>query len=375
MKKNQKLLILAPHYNVFIKELTEELSRNFSEINVIILRFNPVIDIFNKKLYLFKSIRDSCSTSKDNISIHILEISSFLPFSIRKINKFISKNNIPFDFVLSHFLIPYGYLGNKVARSFNNDSIVIGHGFDVYDFPFRNFFFYILIKIILNQADKVITVSKSNFEKIKELGFAEKTIIIPNGFNPNIFRKLDKLEIRKKLNLPPKKKIIITVGNLVPVKNQEVLIKSMSSLLKKEKNVVLYIIGDGILKEDLQKSIDKKGLNNYVKLVGKKPHEEIALWMNAADLFVLSSRAESFGVVNIEALACGKPVVTTINGGSEEIISSEECGFLVGDPDDYEKFAEMIDKALKKKWNPEIIIKYSEKYTWSRVIKKFDKLF
>ena len=91
--------------------------------------------------------------------------------------------------------------------------------------------------------------------------------------------------------------------------------------------------------------------------------------MNACDLFVLPSLSESFGVVQVEAMACGKPVVATRNGGSEEVITSDDYGLLVepGDPDD---LAEKILVGLDREWDREVILAYAERYTWENVAKE-----
>jgi glycosyltransferase involved in cell wall biosynthesis len=110
-------------------------------------------------------------------------------------------------------------------------------------------------------------------------------------------------------------------------------------------------------------------LKDYIELVGGKPHDEIPIWMNACDLFVLPSLRESFGVVQIEAMACGKPVVATYNGGSEEIITSEDYGFLC-EPANPKALAEKILTALDKEWDREKILEYAERFTWDNIVKE-----
>lgn len=96
--------------------------------------------------------------------------------------------------------------------------------------------------------------------------------------------------------------------------------------------------------------------------------------MNACDVFVLPSLRESFGVVQIEAMACGKPVVATRNGGSEEIITSEDYGLLC-EPASPEELAEKISIALDKEWGSEKIRGYAERFRWKNIAKEIIKVY
>ncbi|MBE9593771.1 MAG: glycosyltransferase, partial [Proteobacteria bacterium] len=92
------------------------------------------------------------------------------------------------------------------------------------------------------------------------------------------------------------------------------------------------------------------------------------------DVFVLPSLRESFGVVQIEAMACGKPIVATRNGGSEEIITSEDYGLLCG-PANPEELAEKILIALDKEWDGEKIRGYAERFRWENIVKEIVKVY
>lgn len=148
----------------------------------------------------------------------------------------------------------------------------------------------------------------------------------------------------------------------------------MKIIIKQRNDILCFIGGDGPLKKKLQKQIRKLNLQEHVKLLGPIPDDKLALWMNAADLFVLPSLSESFGVVQIEAMACGKPVVTTRNGGSEEIITSEDYGLLC-EPANPQDLAEKILTALNKEWNREKIRKYAEQFDWKNIAKQIFKVY
>jgi glycosyltransferase involved in cell wall biosynthesis len=96
--------------------------------------------------------------------------------------------------------------------------------------------------------------------------------------------------------------------------------------------------------------------------------------MNACDVFVLPSLRESFGVVQIEAMGCGKPVVSTYNGGSEEIIASEEYGLLC-EPGNSNQLAANILSALNTPWDAKRIKEYSTRFTWNAVSKEIMKAY
>ena len=133
-----------------------------------------------------------------------------------------------------------------------------------------------------------------------------------------------------------------------------------------KKDVIFIIIGDGPLRPDLERQIHSLGLEDYVKLVGGKPHGDIPFWMNACDLFVLSSLNEGNPTVMFEALGCGKPFVGTKVGGVPGIITSDEYGQLV-EPADPEDLAEKILMALDLRWNYQKIFRYASQYTWENI--------
>lgn len=231
---------------------------------------------------------------------------------------------------------------------------------------------YILRSVIKN-SEKFIVVSVNQKDTIeKALGtFDNKIIVIPNGYDPSRLVSISKNEARKKLSLNLEDKILVNVAWLLERKGHRFLIEAMNKIVNEYnvKNVKCYIIGKGPLKEDLQKLITAKRLNKNVVLLGFVPDKELTLWMNAADLFVLSSLNEGNPTVMFEALGVGLPFVGTKVGGVPEIITSEEYGLLV-EPRDAEDLAEKILIALKKEWNWEKIRKYAEQFTWEKIAEK-----
>jgi len=230
-----------------------------------------------------------------------------------------------------------------------------------------------ILSFVLRSSDVFIVVSSRQKSAILKVvkKYDEKIIVVPNGYNPGRLPGIPKDETRKMLGLDPNDRVLLNVALLLEKKGQRYLIDAMDIIANKHnrRDVRCFIIGEGPLKEKLQEQINRLGLQNHVKLLGYVPDDQLALWMNAADLFVLPSLSESFGIVQIEAMAVGTPVVATYNGGSEEIIISEDYGLLCP-PADPECLAEKILIALEKEWDREKIRKYAEQFKWENIAKK-----
>lgn len=226
----------------------------------------------------------------------------------------------------------------------------------------------ILFGFVLKNTDYLILVSNNQRRIVTNLfpQFSEKIIVIPNGYDSNLFYNQNMNSCRNILGLPLDKKIIINISNLIEFKGHKYLIEAMTKISKNRDDVLCYIIGKGNLENEIRYLINKFELDSSVNLLGWIPDEELAIWINASDLFVFPSLAESFGMVQIEAMACGKPVISTYNGGSEDIIISNEFGLLC-EPSNSEKLAELITVGLNTQWNSKKIIEYNRRFTWNNV--------
>jgi len=127
--------------------------------------------------------------------------------------------------------------------------------------------------------------------------------------------------------------------------------------------------GQGRREGSLQGQIDRLHLGEKVKLLGSLPGDQLTLWMNACNFFVLPSLNEGNPTVMFEALGCGKPFVGTKVGGVPEVIASDDYGLLV-EPADPEDLAEKILVALDREWDREAILLYAERFTWENIAKK-----
>ena len=377
--KDKNLLVICNHHSTFVEAQTDVLSRDFSKINLL-ARQNLIAKIFNLRAYSNVIDLNDIPRNVNVIPTPILYLPTYSQYKklgnkhFKTAEKAIKKNNIKFDLIHSHFVWSAGYVGAKLKEKYNVPFVVTAHGYDIYDLPFRDNEWRKKIEYVFNATDYVITVSNSNLECIKKLNVKTPVKVIPNGFRSDLFYLRELKECRKLLNLPLNKKIILTVGDLGEVKGHKYLIGAMREVIKFRKDVLCIIVGSGKLKGKLKKQIKKTGLENYIMLAGGKPHNEIPIWMNACDVFVLPSLRESFGIVQIEAMACGKPVVATYNGGSEEIITSDDYGLLC-EPANPKDLAEKILIALDKGWDREKIRKYAERFRWENIAKEILEVY
>jgi glycosyltransferase involved in cell wall biosynthesis len=115
----------------------------------------------------------------------------------------------------------------------------------------------------------------------------------------------------------------VTTGNLLPVKGFDNLIMAFGKLNLPSDSWTLNIIGGGKERDNLQKLIDSVGLSNNIHLLGRKSREGVIEMLHDSDVYIMSSRSETFGVAAIEALACGLPVIATDCGGARDFVTKE----------------------------------------------------
>ncbi|KKH29916.1 glycosyltransferase family 4 protein [Methanosarcina mazei] len=225
-----------------------------------------------------------------------------------------------------------------------------------------------IFKFVLRFSDRMILVSEKQKKYISNVfpEYSSKLVVIPNGYDADFYYPRDIDDCRIKLDLPHDKKIIYNISNLIEVKGHKYLIKAMKSIVQERNDVLCVIVGKGYLVDQLESQIEVEGLQDYVKLVGWKPDDEVPIFMNACDFFVHASLKEGNPTVMFECLGCGKPYVGTRVGGVPEIITHKDYGLLV-EPGNPQDLAEKIMDALNKNWNKTKIISYSAQFTWENI--------
>ncbi|NIO49828.1 MAG: glycosyltransferase [Candidatus Aminicenantes bacterium] len=242
-------------------------------------------------------------------------------------------------------------------------------------------------KFSLSKCARLMVLSQFTKDKLINIHSipSEKIAINPGGVDLELFRpSLNKMKIRKKLDIPEDKFVLLTVRNLVSRMGLENLIKAMALIKDRINNIYLVIGGEGILRKKLQELIKEHNLENSVKLHGFVSEERLPLYYQTADLFILPTIAlEGFGLINVEAMACGTPVLGTPVGGTKEILSKFNPAFLFKDTSPESISDLILEKYNYYKEKPEEYEKISKQcrifaeknYSWERNIDEIQTVF
>ena len=270
------------------------------------------------------------------------------------------KNEQP-QLVLAYWIYPVGYAAVTAAKELGVPTVVVGRGSDVCcvdGIVLRE-----LTRRTLSQASHVITVSEELRRRAIQLGARpSRSKAVPNGCDLSVFYPAAKAHTRAHLGLPDSSEVILFVGRLVQSKGVRELLTAFEGLSAKRKRLSMVLAGEGDLEPEIVAFLQRTGLQDRLRVVGPCPPVQIAQWINAADLVCLPSYSEGCPNAIIEALACGRPVVSTAVGGVAELVNSRN-GVLVA-PRDAQALTWALDAALEGSWEAESISNSSRR-TWS----------
>jgi glycosyltransferase involved in cell wall biosynthesis len=242
-------------------------------------------------------------------------------------------------------------------------------------------------KAVLKGSDRIVALSEYTRDKLERTYrlSLSKVNVIPGGVDLERFRpSADKASIRARLGLPEGRFVLLTVRNLVPRMGLENLLSAFKIVQKGHPDLLLVIGGEGPLENTLREQVRKCGIEDFVRFVGYIPDEDLPSYYQMADLFVLpTTELEGFGLVTVEALASGLPVLGTPVGGTREILTKLGSDYLFDDSTP-KSIALGILKALNGwatnravyKNISEACQKVAEQhYSWDSHVSKLEELF
>ncbi len=369
-------------YGIFIKEIAAAMSKKVDVSVVAPLPIFPFMDFFST----FSGIKKiPFKESQGNFKILRPRFLSFPKYikwiefitlhrSIIKNKDLIYRVATECDIFFTHWVFPDTYIALRLAKKLKKKVVLVIHGQKSIGYGKIN-----LEKLFINytvkRVDKVLVLTSSMKKALNRLFGVpyQKTELTFNGIDINIFKPLDMMYQRSKLNLPKDKKIVMALGRLSPEKGFDLLIDAFRKIYKEE-NLYLVIVGDGPLRTKIEKKIKKQGLSENVLLVGSKPHNEVQYWLNACDLFCSPSYHEEYGLNVIEAMCCGKPIIATSVGIASRVINKDLNGILVPVGSSLD-LAHGIAWACHRKWQSKLIASFGSRFSIDKSVDNIIKIF
>ena len=286
---------------------------------------------------------------------------------MEKLYKEVVKKEGKVDVIHAQSSLWGGISAAYVAKKYNIPLVITEHS-SVKRGQYVRESYYKRIVNSYKSADAIIAVGNGLKKEIEELTNRKDIKVIGNLVDLSLFN------IRN-IKRENDEFIFFSVAFLEGEKGLDTLIKAFSMRFNNEK-VRLVIGGDGRQRQWLEGIAKNEGIENQVTFTGALSREEVAEWMNKCDAFVLPSRYETFGVVYIEALASGKPVIGTFNGGAEDIVT-KDVGILVN-IDNIKELSDAMDYIRKnnKEYQYDKLRKYcTEKFSANVIIKKIINVY
>lgn len=360
-----------PINGIFFKEQAEALVKHGHKVGVIAIQGIDIIDIFKqKKLDFSKKV-----FIENGVITYSLQYPSIPKFfaTKRKINiilfkklfeEYIKEYGLP-DVVHLHSFLN-GQMALWIKEKYHIPYIVTEHfsGFARNSISKKNLLF---AKKVFKNSNYNIAVS-NEFKVLLENKLNISVHYLPNIVNIDYF------------NLKKKKEIstfnFINIAFLNKNKNQAMLIKSFTNAFRNLSNVRLTIVGSGTEYQNLKQLIKKLNMTKQITLYGRANRDEIKKLLQNSDAFVLSSKYETFGVVLIEAMACGLPVISTKCGGPESIINSDKIGLLtdINEIDLSNGLKQLYNN--RKEYVPSFIRQYVENtFSEEYICKRLDEIY
>jgi glycosyltransferase involved in cell wall biosynthesis len=305
-----------PLASIYVLDQVELIKPYFGKVGLLAVAYLPSSNIFlHPKFYRFNNtylngVIYNSAVKKKLLPLkfisHQRRYDSLVTYALEVFSNYIDKYGIP-DLVHAHNSFFGGLVACEIKKKFGVPFVLTEHSSVMYGkltFKEINWF-----RNIFSQSDILISVSLSLANRLyKQLEIFDrlKSIsVVPNALNP-LYEK--SINLKKKGSNTFN---FITVGNLVDVKNHILLLKAFSLYFKFEKQVKLVIVGDGPLRNKLLTYSSELGIKDQVEFTGYLDKNVVRTKMIQSDVFVLSSRHETFGIVVMEALSCGLPVIST----------------------------------------------------------------
>ncbi|MGH2633518.1 MAG: glycosyltransferase, partial [Tepidiformaceae bacterium] len=360
--------------NVYVLELSRELARLGYEVDIFTRQDGdlPRVEPIAPNLRLIRIDAGPPSPIDKEAVV------DYLPRFAREMRAFADAERQPYSIVHSHYW-QSGWVGGIFARQLDLPHVVMFHTLGEVKNRARISEQEPKLRIrheraIARRATAIVTASAHERELLERYYSADPARMhtVPCGVDLERFQRQDRAESRRALGLPAERSVLVWVGRLEKLKGVDILISAVAQL--EDPSLTLLIVG-GVeeapeLRAELEAQAAAAGIAANIRFEGAVPHDALPAYYSAADVCVVPSYYESFGLVAVEAMACGTPVVASRVGGLVSTVTDGVTGYLIPwrCP---EPFAEKLEVLLN---NPELRTNFSraarrsvERFRWSSV--------
>lgn len=377
--------------NVYVRELSQQLSQHGIAVDVYTRRQDPdlpeILEFDRLARVIHLNAGPPSPYPKHDVYDH-------MPEFVSHVQAFIAREGLQYDCLHSHYWLS-GWVALRLQQHLQVPVVHMSHTLGYpknsavqqaweHEPPTRLQVEYEVLK----HCDHLIAESQASKDHmVQDYGVDPARIeIIPCGVETSIFHPHERRAARDRLGLPDGP-LLLFIGRLQPLKGIDTLLRCAHDVRRRHSDLQVLIIGGGIDSNDpherqererLNALVRELGLTDCVRFIDAQPQEQLAYYYAAADVLVMPSHYESFGMVVLEAMACGTPVVASHVGGLASTVLPGQTGFLppVGDVQAFAQAIEQLigDPALWHSMSEAAYLR-AQAYTWPRIMKRTLQLY
>lgn len=380
--------------NIYVLELSKELAKQGHRVDI----FTRSQDINHEHIVnVTENLRVIHTVAGPEKNISKKKLFPYMDEFVKNFCNFVKKDRIEYDILHCHYYLS-GLIGLRIKKKINIPLIMTFHTLAL----MKNLVArsqeekegYARVqqeRLLTKHADKIITSSEIEALYMEYLynSLPSNIEIVSPGIHTKRFHPIDKKLAKQKIHVNPKRKVVLFVGRIEPLKGIDTLMYAMKILVTHCPNMpvnLMIVGGDVSQKKELWAKELKKleelrrilQIPNIVTFVGQRTQEELPYYYNAAEVLVMPSHYESFGIAALEAMGCGTPVITSNVAGVASIID-EAHGSLITTVNNPLLLASQIEHLLldEKEHNrlSKILVKSVSNLTWENTAKRISKYY
>ena len=367
--------------NVYIRELSREMGRRAHTMDVFTRRVDPnvpEVTVIDERTRVIQIEAGALDAGKASMRRHLPQFrDGVLDFQMR--------DGREYDLVHSHYWLSGG-VGQELKAEWQAPHVImfhtLGEAKNRHHLSEREPAYRIDgERAIAQSVDRVICAGEGEKEMLVSLYGVNphRITVVPCGVDTARFRPMERSPIRRDLGLASDGPVVLFVGRIEPLKGIDVLLRAAAQL---EARFRLLVVGgdakDTQRKGELMALASELGISSKVTFLDAVPHDELPLYYNAADICVVPSYYESFGLVAVEAMACGVPVVASRVGGLKDTVQDGQTGYLVPwrCPEPFAERLELLlsNEPLRRSLGREARTA-AERFRWSEVAARVEDVY